>query len=554
MLNSLYHTCVGFLILSLFFLLTDDFRIFAEIQIMIKKGRIPSVLFYLFTYFFCAYALVLLLKSSKPLLATAAYVFLWTGIVIDYGYRDLNGLGFGYEDALLIFQNAGFGFEQDILKAYGAIILKAVLTGSVFTLIVGIWSKFNKSGSVNLIKAGLLFLAGLCFCHGIMKYSVLRRTAFPAPFKVASLFFNASIFDLYSGDRALPYFTPKTSPEVPHVVWIIDESVRGDFLQINGYEKETTPFLDSIYNDHIINYGVASSGAICSDYSHIMLMNGFQLSDLPDYEGLNRERPTIFQYAEQVGMSSNLIYGPGYDLLPKSYMTKSDYEIIDNKQFTKLSYPNLLNYEIDLFSIRFLDTIVQQSSQSFTYFLKYGVHTHYEYTYPREARYFEPVMQSTDFFSVEKESLHNSYSNGIRWEVDHFFSELHRKFENEDIIFIYTSDHGQNLLDDPKIKLSHCIKENAPYQMAAVPLFIYATQKETKMKLSSEVIPANLNCASHFNIFSSTLKIMGYDKTNVEAHYGKNLNDELCEDQRQFTYGDIFGRGTFGVKEFPKVN
>jgi len=50
-----------------------------------------------------------------------------------------------------------------------------------------------------------------------------------------------------------------------NLVLIIDESIRGDHLQINGYERNTTPYLNTLSgNGYVYNWGIAVAGGTCS--------------------------------------------------------------------------------------------------------------------------------------------------------------------------------------------------------------------------------------------------------------------------------------------------
>src|SRR5262249_18224535 len=60
----------------------------------------------------------------------------------------------------------------------------------------------------------------------------------------------------------------RVHPIFNKIVMIMDESVRGDYLSLNGAVYNTTPFLKA--TDHLVNFGVASSGANCSIISRTM--------------------------------------------------------------------------------------------------------------------------------------------------------------------------------------------------------------------------------------------------------------------------------------------
>ena len=67
-----------------------------------------------------------------------------------------------------------------------------------------------------------------------------------------------------------PYFTRADTPMAAHVVLIVDESVVGEHLSINGYARDTSPYLATI-GDRMCNFGIACSGGNCSRTSQRIL-------------------------------------------------------------------------------------------------------------------------------------------------------------------------------------------------------------------------------------------------------------------------------------------
>jgi len=64
-----------------------------------------------------------------------------------------------------------------------------------------------------------------------------------------------------------------------NVVFIIDESVRGDHLSLNGYARKTTPFLDALAESGAIaNWGIAASATTCSVATNRLLLTGSDMA------------------------------------------------------------------------------------------------------------------------------------------------------------------------------------------------------------------------------------------------------------------------------------
>src|SRR5574339_998571 len=104
---------------------------------------------------------------------------------------------------------------------------------------------------------------------------------------------------LPSKRESVPY-QPSGKPS-NNIVLIIDESIRGDHLSINGYTRETTPFLSLLEasEDSFYNWGLAAAGATCSYPSNTLILTGVRPGT---YEFDRTVRyPTVFQYARAMG-------------------------------------------------------------------------------------------------------------------------------------------------------------------------------------------------------------------------------------------------------------
>ncbi|MCK7485365.1 MAG: hypothetical protein MZU97_07245 [Bacillus subtilis] len=64
-------------------------------------------------------------------------------------------------------------------------------------------------------------------------------------------------------------YVSETTPQ-NNIVLVIDESIRGDHLSVNGYSRPTTPFLDDFATSDadFYNWGVAIAGGTCSHTSN----------------------------------------------------------------------------------------------------------------------------------------------------------------------------------------------------------------------------------------------------------------------------------------------
>ena len=547
--QSWINQFIVYFVLLIFFLIINKQEIIYECKKLIQHYDAPGKALVYMTANLISTGAVFIAVFTKSLhIRIPFFILSFIGILINQTYSNINGNGMEYNDMVLLINNAVFAHEA--VSFYRISILKAGILASFFIIICivlrFIFPKIQYGNKISLVTILLSYF--LCFT--LINATTANRTSFADPVKLAALFTYTLKNNIYTGDRKPVSLLHQPNTTVKHIVWIVDESVRGDMLSINGYLVRTTPFLEK-QDDKIINFGVASSGAICSDFSNIIMISGIRKGDIPDKQSNTTRNTSIFQYAAEAGFKTNFISGPSHTRVLEGFMTPFDLKEIDHLYFMNEMYKNVPTYEIDRYCLSVLKNITTDQEKSFTYLVKYGNHFNYENTYPKERKLFSPTELVNKWDELDKEKLLNSYYNSINWNVDAFFEKLDSLFHQENILVVYTSDHGQNLKDVDGIKQTHCLNSESPSQMAAVPLLLYSPNPF----LINDILqnyqnPLPVNHVSHFEIFPTVLEFMGFERDEVQKLYGPNLFELNKNEKRVFSSGDLFGRGASFVNEF----
>ena len=192
--------------------------------------------------------------------------------------------------------------------------------------------------------------------------------------------------------ETLPPSTPIVhAAEVRRIVLLIDESVRGDYIDWtpgNPY----TPELAKL-KDKIVNFGPAASGGNCSHYSNAILR--FAAAR----DGLGRTaltNPTIWQYAKKAGFRTAFIDAQaGFNRNPgklQNFMTTEETRDIDGFYALDeaIAPPALDDHLLDI-TLREL----KSDKPVLIYANKNGAHFPYDHGYPQSARLFRPTMSQT---------------------------------------------------------------------------------------------------------------------------------------------------------------
>lgn len=494
-----------------------------------------KILLYSLIYLLCCIAIFLIFYLKNIWVSNILILFLSLAFFTEYIFKSVNGGQIGYDDFLMIFNSSEH--VLDVLSLFQKYVLVYIL---LFISLVILRLSIKKFAFLSLKKYFVLFAVSLLSAYFVVKVSNGHRVSFPSLQKMIVLSFYTFNHKLYAGKRIA--LNEKNNPigSVEHILLIVDESIRGDLLEINGGKNPNTPFLKSIINEKILNFGVSYSGAVCSDYSNIILISGIQLKDLPDLDSKSRKVPQIFQYAKKAGYHTSYIDCQSYDNSPDGYLTDDDLSYIDANIQVKPHFPNSYSYENDRNALKFLQNNLK-NPKSFTYLVKYGCHFPFNNTYPNIQQVFKPVKDMTSWNRDSKQGILNSYNNAILWAVDGFWQKLDSIVADyPDLVVIYTSDHGQNIFDDEQITATHCYKGPAPAVMAKVPLFIYSPDMAKIQHFKSQAIMQN-HPYSHFQIFPTAIDLMGYKGTS-NVNPASNLLNGYLSLTDYFTSGDIYGR------------
>lgn len=328
-----------------------------------------------------------------------------------------------------------------------------------------------------------------------------------------------------------------------NVLLIVDESLRGDYIDLN-IDRGTTPYLLSV-RDRVANFGYASSGANCSAESNQILRYG---PNLNDFDQTFQANPFIWQYAKKAGYKTFMIEGQASKGKLNNRMSKDELSYID--RFMYSSGEN--SYEKDMDITKKIKNLLSShdSKPMFILAIRKGLHVPYNKKVPEEKRKFK--FKGDGIYISDKSDLITSYKNAVAYMTDDFFFELMENERFEQTVIIYTSDHGQNLLDNG-VFLSHCSTDNVSPFEGVVPLLVITDNKFFKEKFDRATIK-NKDKASHFNIYPTILNIFGYKNEIIIRRHGKTLFEDITE-PRKFLSGLLaINRLDFGNRKEIKWN
>jgi glucan phosphoethanolaminetransferase (alkaline phosphatase superfamily) len=479
-------------------------------------------------------------------LAVIVFASTWVGLTYT---NIVGGSIFTYDNLYVLVENLNYAgdawthYKQDIL--YGLFI-----ASFAFVFIVAPPADFKKrfpqtqkpALAYSLIGLPFLILFAIALLRG--GYGLAQTPIqYRIPAMLSMIALEKIVFEENIREEVKASPEPLMEGKPPNVILLVDESLRGDYIDLNK-DQGITPFLASMQN-RVANFGYASSGANCSAESNQILRYG---PNVNDFDRTFKTNPYIWQYAQKAGYETIMIEGQAHKGKLNNRMNSTELSYID--KFIYSSGNN--SYEKDMDIAKTIKNLLasQEAEPLFILVVKKGLHVPYNDKVPEERRKFK--LKSADTDNWDRSDLISSYKNGVAYLIDDFFFELLAKKRLDQTVIIYTSDHGQNLLDNGTY-LSHCSTDNTSPFEGVVPL-LAITDNSAYLEKFNRAATRNKDKASHFNIYPTILSLFGYEKEIIAKKHGKTLFDDITE-PRKFLSGLLaINRLDFGSRKEIKWN
>lgn len=294
-------------------------------------------------------------------------------------------------------------------------------------------------------------------------------------------------------------------------VVVIGESSRADHWSINGYERETTPLLES--TEHVLSFGDAVSAAGATRTAVPVLLSQTTVTDLafskfkPSWITAFKENGfKVFWFSMQMPVGT-------HDTTIGIYANLAD----EVRYLNAGTYKNITEYDEVLLGA--LDSALMQKNQKRLIILHtLGSHTPYQRRYPQNFSKFTPDPPKASlpniFDGKEKAEILNSYDNSIVY-TDFMLAEVIRRLKEVNGVkaLWYSSDHGQSLYDKNCSSAGHGFFSKYVFHVPVV--FWYSKEYEAAFSEKVSALLGNKNKPVYMGDFYSTiLDSFGF---NIEA-------------------------------------
>ena len=500
-------------------------------------GMGPALVLYLGVFGLLALGLWLAAQIRLGLVRWALALLFFASAVFFDAYTRITASYLTYSAFIsMVYSGA---FIQDALLQYQDAILLALARGLLLLLGIGLrpgtWPRLPRVLPWAAPLLGVLLLTGILFVRageGARGLPVMYT-----PLAYLNLLAYETLHD-HVGVRQ-PVSLARSGPAMARdIVLLIDESVSGNYLDLNTAQGVPTPLTQGA-GLKIFNFGYAASIANCSADTNVTLRYG---GTRADYLRINSTQPSIWQYAHQAGLQTVYI----------------------DAQRTGGNLQNLMSEtekrDIDRF-IQFDDTPVQQRDMAVEAQLvellgdgrpqlilvnKVGAHFPVHDKYPDDFMLWRPALPRGEYTDIADTGrrdgfsgspqdwvlYRNAYRNTLAWNVGEFFKRLFAQADLSQAVLIYTSDHGQDLHERGNPGLNTHCDSDPVMEEGLVPLVVIQGEGVKAPDWAAH-LQQNRDRSSHYNLFPTLLQLLGYDQAQVQAAYGRPLS-VATEDEFSF--------------------
>lgn len=312
---------------------------------------------------------------------------------------------------------------------------------------------------------------------------------------------------------------------IPNIVLIVGESENRNHMHLYGYDRDTTPSLDQLANNHkiaVFTDVVSPHAYTTASLSEIYSLHHYENPD-KWYNTLN-----LIDILKKAGYHtswlSNQESSGNWVSVANFLANRNDY-----KEYTYLrdSTSDLYDsYDEKLFPI--IDKVKSQNTsdkQFYTIHLM-GSHASYDRRLPPNWRKFElePTNTKADF-------ERNAYDDTVLYN-DYILTQIFKKFDDTDTLIIYISDHGESVYEKDSKLIGHGDGQLNRY-MLEIPMIMYGTDtfKEHHPELWKKILEAQhrpymTDDLPHTIMDLLDIRVNGFDASRsiINSQFNSNRN------------------------------
>ena len=270
------------------------------------------------------------------------------------------------------------------------------------------------------------------------------------------------------------------------VVVILGESARADLMSAYGYERPTTPWLDSISKtseDVVLFNDVCSSGpnTITSSQRIFTFWNNTPNKAWYNYPDLTNVLAHAGYYTQWITQQNpqnmyaiERLFANSAHKLYKTHRYTSLYKIKDSS-LSAMAYDEALLPALHRYDSP--NTTHVNRKYIFTVVHLMGSHQNYSERYPPAFDFFK-AKDMKECLTDGAKSQKAAYLNSLRY-TDHLLEKIKKHYSSQRALVFYFSDHGE-MIDEPQQPGYFGHGTNVDHPTVDIPFFVYASPQLRK--------------------------------------------------------------------------
>jgi len=259
-------------------------------------------------------------------------------------------------------------------------------------------------------------------------------------------------------------------------VFVMGESARYANFGINGYERNTTPYLDSLNREgKLLTFSNVFASGNLTNYVHPILLTRTTVLE----RNIMNEEKSLVSLFKEAGFKTYILSNQGEnEIFLRQIVLEADYGYINNNDFSfDEKYDGVLLPQID-------SILDEKNNKKCLFLFTLGNHYKYNFRYPPQFEKFKPTFDKSLFtyeiVEKNKELFVNAYDNAVLY-TDYFIHEIIQRLDQKNCktSLFYISDHGENIFDTPKVSLGHGTLTPTKYELH-IPMFIWFSDSYIK--------------------------------------------------------------------------
>lgn len=396
---------------------------------------------------------------------------------------------------------------------------------------------FKEALVVSLIGIGGFMIIPLARTTDLRYYTSILNNTYKTfyPFRLQSIFSllrselkNMKQYEIVTRDFKFNATDSDTTGDRKIFLMIIGETARGDHWRINGYERPTSPGMDTLSN--LVTFRNTKSGGSMTIISVPLLIT----RATPEDYSLHTKEKSILSAFKEAGyytawISNQARYGLSGNI--GMHFNDGDTAIYAGYGENETNFTG----KHDEVILPILSNLINQHSEKNIFAIVHLIGSHWRYIlrYPPSFEKFTPTSgrNRMNFVNPTKEMIVNEYDNSILY-TDFILKSIADTLNKNtgQSGFLFVSDHGENLNENNDNTYFHSFKPNR--YTVDVPLFVWLNNRyihahpEVFKNLQKNKDEYNNSAVSVFHTLTNVgrLSLSGFEDSSSLASPSFNSN------------------------------